>query len=127
MTVAVALGTAVAGILVGIFSAVFGVGGGVLMVPFLVLALGLGQHVSEGTSLVVIVPTALAGAIAHAKRGYVDKRAAATLAAGGVIGAASGAIVGLQLPGELLRKLFALVMAVVGVRMVVDGVRRKNR
>ncbi len=126
MTALVALGTAAAGIAVGIFSALFGVGGGILMVPYLVLVLGLSQHVSEGTSLLVIVPTALAGAVAHAKRGYVDVRAAGALALGGVIGAVSGAVVGLELPGDVLRKMFAVVLAVVGIRMVLDARRSEE-
>ena len=109
------------GVLVGAMSALFGVGGGILMVPFMVLVLDLTQHVSEGTSLLVIVPTALAGAIAHAKRGYVDRKAAAMLAAGGVIGALLGALLGLELSGELLKKLFAVLVAFVGMRLVYDG------
>ena len=50
----------------------FGVGGGVIMVPYMVTFLDKTQHVAEGTSLMVIVPTAIAGVIAHNKRGYVS-------------------------------------------------------
>lgn len=126
MTLALAAVTAVMGVLVGIFSALFGVGGGIVMVPFMVLVLGLTQHVSEGTSLLVIVPTALAGAIAHHKRGYLDGKGAITLAAGGVVGAFLGALLSLELPGEVLRNLFAALVAVVGVRLVVDGLRNRG-
>lgn len=118
-----ALATALMGVLVGIFSALFGVGGGVLMVPFMVLVLGLSQHVAEGTSLLVIVPTALVGAIAHAKRGYVDLDAVAMLALGGAMGAVGGALLGLQLSGETLGDLFGALVGLVGIRLIYDGVR----
>ena len=111
------------GVLVGVFSALFGVGGGILMVPFMVIVLGLGQHVAEGTSLLVIVPTALVGALVHAREGLVDVPAAAWLAVGGVVGAWLGAMWGLELSDDLLRNLFAALTAAVGVRMIVDGMR----
>ncbi|HEV2757503.1 MAG TPA: sulfite exporter TauE/SafE family protein [Actinomycetota bacterium] len=117
----------VTGVLVGVFSALFGVGGSVLMVPFMTLALGLGQHASEGTALLVVVPTAIAGAFAHSKRGYVDFRAAALLAAGGVTGAYAGARLALAVPGETLKLGFGIFLVVVGARLVVHGTRRGPR
>jgi uncharacterized membrane protein YfcA len=127
MTPLVGLATAAMGVGVGITSALFGVGGGILMVPFLVLALGLSQHVAEGTSLLVIVPTALIGAIAHHRRGYVDKRAAGWLAAGGVAGALLGALLGLELSGETLQKMFGVLAGVVGARLIYDGLFSEER
>lgn len=126
MTILLAVVTALTGVLVGAFSALFGVGGGVVMVPFMVLVLGLTQHVSEGTSLLVIVPTALVGALAHRKRGYVDEKGVAMLAIGGVVGATIGALVGLEVPSEVLQKLFAGLVAVVGARLVLDGLRKEE-
>ena len=115
-----------AGAVVGIVSALFGVGGGVLMVPFMVLALDLGQHTAEGTSLLVIVPTALVGTIAHYRSGYVDVSKAARLAAGGVLGAVLGALIGLDLSGQTLRRLLAVLIAFVGVRLIRDGLKFKK-
>ena len=57
----------VAGFLTGILAALFGVGGGLLLVPFMVLVLDESQHVAQGTSLLVIVPTAAAGMLSHAR------------------------------------------------------------
>lgn len=114
------------GVAVGAFSALFGVGGSVLMVPFMTLALGLGQHASEGTALVVVVPTAIAGVVAHARRGYVDFRAAALLGAGGVAGAYAGARVALAVSGETLRLYFGVFLVLVGARLVVHGLRRER-
>jgi uncharacterized membrane protein YfcA len=127
VTPIVGLATAAMGVGVGVTSALFGVGGGIIMVPFLVLALGLTQHVAEGTSLLVIVPTALVGAIAHSRRGYVDVRAAGWLAAGGVAGALLGALLGLELSGETLQKLFGVLAGVVGARLIYDGLTEERR
>jgi uncharacterized membrane protein YfcA len=120
MTVVVLL----TGIAVGAFSALLGVGGATLMVPFLTLALGYGQHASEGTALLAVVPTAVAGVIAHRRRGYVDFRGAALLAAGGVLGAVAGARLALSIDGESLKLGFGIFLVAVGLRMVVRGSRR---
>ncbi|MDQ3915298.1 MAG: sulfite exporter TauE/SafE family protein [Actinomycetota bacterium] len=115
------------GVLVGVFSALFGVGGSVLMVPFMTLALGLGQHTSEGTALLVVVPTAVVGAFAHSRRGYVDFRGAALLGAGGIAGAYAGARLALEVPGETLKVCFGIFLVLVGARLVVHGLRRDRR
>lgn len=120
MTVVVLL----TGILVGVFSALFGVGGSVLMVPFMTLALGLSQHASEGTALLVVVPTAIVGAVAHGRRGYVDVRGAALLGAGGLTGAYAGARLALEVSGETLKAGFGIFLVAVGARLVVHGMRR---
>ena len=117
------IATAGMGVVVGVTSALFGVGGGILMVPFMVLFLEMTQHVSEGTSLLVIVPTALVGTISHSRRGYVDRRAAGALAAAGIVGALIGALVNLELPGDTLQRMFAVVAAIAGARLIYDGVK----
>ena len=111
------------GIAVGLMSAMFGVGGGVIMVPFIVLALEQSQHVAEGTSLAVIVPTALAGVIAHHKRGYVDFATAVKLAATGIFGAFVGARLALALPAERLKIAFGIFTIVVGTKLLLDGLK----
>jgi uncharacterized membrane protein YfcA len=123
MTFGVAALVVAAGVLVGVFSALFGVGGGLLMVPFMVLALDESQHLAEGTSLLVIVPTALAGALAHRRHGFVSLRHAALLAAGGVGGVYLGASAALEISPEWLRALFGAFLAVMGIRSVLEGVR----
>jgi uncharacterized membrane protein YfcA len=115
--------TAVVGIGVGVVSALFGVGGGIVMVPFMVLVLGFSQHIAEGTSLLVIIPTAAAGVLAHRKKRPIEWRSALVIAAGGVVGAFLGAHVALATEGPLLQKLFACLVAIVGLRLIVDGLR----
>lgn len=121
MSVELGILLVLAGVVVGFSSALFGVGGGILMVPLIVLVLGRSQHVAEGTSLLVIVPTAIAGILAHRKTGYVSFRVSALLAAGGVGGAFVGAAVALQLPQDALQFLFGLFMALTGMRLLGKG------
>jgi uncharacterized membrane protein YfcA len=123
MSVEAALATAAAGVAVGAVSALFGVGGGLLMVPFMVLLLGTDQHVAEGTSLLVIVPTALAGTIAHARNRFVSFRHAAPLALGGVAGVALGATIALGTAPERLRLVFGVFLGAMGVRTLWQAVR----
>lgn len=59
------------GVATGVFSGLMGIGGGLLMVPAMVLLLGYDQHLAEGTSLLVIIPTAAVAAYAHYRNGYV--------------------------------------------------------
>ena len=112
------------GVAVGAFSALFGVGGSVLMVPFMTLALDYGQHASEGTALLAVVPTAIAGVVAHRRRGYVDFTAAAWLAAGGIGGAFLGARLALEIDADDLKLGFGIFLVAVGIRMTVHGLRR---
>lgn len=115
------------GVVIGVVSALFGVGGGILIVPFLVLAVGESQHVAEGTSLLIALPTALAGALVHRRNNFVSWPHSRTLALGGVAGAYLGATLALALPGDTLRRMFAVVLLLIGVRTIRNGVRRIGR
>ena len=121
VTIPVAIGIAAFGVLVGLLSALFGIGGGIAMVPFMVLLLDRSPHLAEGTSLLVIVPTAIAGVIAHHKRGFVSFRHAGWLAVGGVFGAFIGARLALSIDDEALKTLFGVFLAVMGVRTILQG------
>lgn len=115
--------TVAVGVLVGIVSALFGIGGGLLMVPFMVLVLELGQHLAQGTSLAVIIPTAIVGAIAHHKRGFVDIKIAGFLAIGGVLGVLAGSRAALATEGGTLKVVFGFVLIALGLRLIVQGAR----
>lgn len=106
------------GVLGGIVSASLGVGGGVINVPALTLLFGYGQHVAEGTSLAVIVPAALAGAISHARNGYTEWRLGLALGVSAVVGAVGGASVALGLDAAVLTRLFGSLLAVVALLLV---------
>ena len=108
------------GLAAGFLAGLLGVGGGILLVPAMVLLLGFDQHVAQGTSLVVIIPAALIGTWTHYRRGTIRPRDAVLVAAGGVIGAAVGSLSALTLDDELLRRLFALVLLATAVRMLLS-------
>ena len=102
----------------GFASGLLGIGGGVLMVPALVLLFGVSQQLAQGTSLAVIVPTGLVGAITHAGMGNVELRIAGLLAAGGVSGAVAGAALAVHLPQPPLRVCFAVYLMAVAARLL---------
>ena len=109
------------GVGVGVVSALFGIGGGIIMVPFMVLVLGETQHLAEGTSLLVIVPTALAGVYAHRDARYVNVRTFLAIGVPGAAGAYLGARGALLLDGPDLQKVFAAFLAIVGLRLVLQA------
>jgi uncharacterized protein len=113
------------GVLTGVAAGVLGVGGGVMMVPFLVLAIGFSQHQAEATSLLVVLPTAIVASVVLHRRGVGDLRVALRFGAVGAIGGAAGAAVALTLPGGALRIVFAAFLALVGARLVRDGIRER--
>ena len=99
-----------AGLLIGFLSGLTGVGGGVFLVPTMVIAFGLTQRVAQGTSLVAILPTAVVGAITHYRHGNVEVRPAAWIASAGVPAALIGAALALWLPERILLGLFGLFL-----------------
>lgn len=112
--------TLLAGVLTGLFSAIFGVGGGLVVVPYMVIALGASQHLAEGTSLVVIIPTALAGAWTYTKRGLVDWKAAMYLAMGGAASAIIGASVAHLVTASTLQRVYASFLLLISYRFLVS-------
>ena len=126
LSLPIALGIVGFGVLTGLLSALFGVGGGLVMVPFMVLALGESQHLAEGTSLLVIVPTAIAGVAVHRRKGYVSFKHALVLALGGVGGSFLGATLALTLEDIFLQKIFGVFLVIMGLRAVIEGFRRSR-
>ncbi len=104
------------GLVIGVLSGLTGVGGGVFIVPTLVLGFGLAQRVAQGTSLVAILPTAAVGAITHYRHGDVDVRAAGWIAVAGVPAALIGAALALWLPVRVLAGLFGLFLIYAAIR-----------
>jgi uncharacterized membrane protein YfcA len=113
------------GVVVGVASGLLGVGGGTLVVPFLTLAMGLSQHAAEATSLLVVLPTAVAGSLALSRRGVGDLKLALRFGVVGALGSVLGALLALALPAATLRIVFAVFVGLVGVRLARDGLRRE--
>ena len=98
------------GIFTGIVSGLMGIGGGNVMVPASTILLHLGQHVAQGVSLIVIIPTAISGAWSHYKRGNVNVPVATGLAPGAVIGGLIGARIAQAVPSGQLRVIFGILL-----------------
>jgi uncharacterized membrane protein YfcA len=114
------------GVAVGVASGLLGVGGGTLVVPFLTFAVGLSQHSAEATSLLVILPTAIAGSLALARRKVGDLGLALRFGIVGAVGSVLGALLALALSGSALRLVFAVFVGLVGLRLARDGLRRTS-
>lgn len=110
-------GLIIIGTLAGLLGSAIGVGGGIVLVPALAVLFSFDQHVAQGTSLAVILPTAVVSTIGHARAGRVNWRIAVPLATSGVVWALLGARVALALHGDVLRRLFAILLVAVAVRM----------
>jgi uncharacterized membrane protein YfcA len=117
------LALAAFGLAVGVASGLLGVGGGTLVVPFLTLAVGLSQHSAEATSLLVILPTAIAGSLVLRRRGVGDLGLALRFGVVGAVGSVLGALLALALPAGTLRVVFAVFVGLVGLRLAWDGIR----
>jgi uncharacterized membrane protein YfcA len=100
----------IAGFVIGVLSGLTGVGGGVFLVPTMVIGFGIAQRVAQGTSLVAILPTAAVGAFTHFRHGNVDVRSAAWIGVAGVPASLLGAALALWLPERVLLGLFGLFL-----------------
>ena len=122
-TTALFVALAAFGVGTGAAAGLLGVGGGIRMVPFLPLAVGLSQHAAEATSLVVVLPTAIVASLELRRRGVGDLGLALRFGVVGALGGVVGALLALALPAATLRVVFAVFLALVGMRLVRDGVR----
>ena len=109
---------ALVGLAAGILSGLFGIGGGVVIVPLLMLVLGFTAQQAAGTSLAVLVlPVGLFGALQYWQAGQVNVFHAAMLALGLLFGAFLGARIGLSLPSEVVQRAFGVLLILVGLRL----------
>jgi len=117
------LGFIVLGLVTGSLAVSLGVGGGIIIVPALVTVFAFGQHEAIGTSLAIIVPTAAVSALAHHRAGRVLWKLAALVGFAGVIGAVAGVNVALAMEPDLLKRLFAVLLAALSIRMALRARR----
>ncbi len=106
------------GLCAGVLSGMFGIGGGIVIVPALVLLLKYSPQKATGTSLgALLLPVGFLGAIQYWKRGDVDARSAALLALGLFLGAFAGARIGLSLSPQVMRRAFAVFLVVIATQL----------
>ncbi len=104
--------------LVGILSSLFGVGGGIIHVPFMIVILGVPVHTATATSHFVLAITSLTGALAFLMRGQVDLFAAACMGLGVLIGAQIGALLSMRMRSEPIRRILATALALFAIRLI---------
>ena len=105
------------GLLAGALGGLFGVGGGLIFVPALVLLFGLGQVEAQATSLLAIIPVVLAGTWRQHLYGNVRWRAALVIGLTAVAGVELGVLIAKSLPEETLQRLFGLLLLVVAAQL----------
>ena len=106
------------GAVAGVLSGIFGIGGGIIIVPLLVFAAKFNQKLATGTSIAVFVlPVAILGAIAHYRAGNVNVRASLLVAAGLFVGSWLGAQISLGTGDAMLKRAFAVLLVAVAARM----------
>jgi uncharacterized membrane protein YfcA len=104
------------GAFAGAIAGLMGVGGGVLVVPLLVLAAGVGQHLAQGTSLAAMILTGVTATAVYARHGHFRKDIILALLPGVVAGSWIGSHSAIDIPGSTLRVLFALILIWLGGR-----------
>ena len=111
------------GLFAGAMAAALGVGGGIIFVPALVIVAGFDQHLAQGTSLAIILPTAIVSTLVHARAGRVVWPVAIPIGVAGLFGALLGARAAIALDPELLRRLFGILLVVIAIRMLLRARR----
>ena len=112
------VGLLLVGTLAGVFAGMFGIGGGLIIVPALVFFYGLSQHAAVGTSLgALLLPVGALGAWEYYRTGNLDLRAALVIAIGLFFGAFFGARLAHILTAVQLRRGFAVFLVLVAIRM----------
>jgi uncharacterized membrane protein YfcA len=121
MSIQIILSLVLIGILAGILSGLVGVGGGVIMVPLLVLLLGFSQHQAQGTSLaVLVVPVTAVAVYNYYKEGFIDWRYAAIIAVFFVIGGYFGSKIAIGLDQRMLKKIFGVILLLIAGKILLE-------
>jgi len=119
MTLNSIIGLVALGIFAGVLSSMVGIGGGIVVVPVLVLLFGLNQHTAQGTTLAMLAfPVSLAAAWTYHKKGMVDWRIALILCAGFIVGGYFGSRYAVELPTGIIKKVFAVILILVAVKFL---------
>lgn len=113
------LGLLIIGVFAGYISGLAGIGGGILLVPALVYFLGFSEHQAQGTTLALMLPPiGLLATWQYYKEGYVDIKVAAIIIIGFVLGNYLGGKLAINLSDGILKKIFALLMLLVSIKML---------
>ena len=123
LSIVVVLAYVASGIAMGVLSALFGIGGGIILIPIVVTFFGFSQQLAAGTSLAVMAPIALLGAWRQSRTGATDWSTGLRFGIASVPGGVVGAAIAVSVSGTLVRTAFALVLVLVAMRMLREGWR----
>ena len=119
MDIVLIAGLVTLGLIAGTLSGLVGIGGGIIIIPALVFIFGLSQKMAQGTTLALFTfPIGLLAALTYYKHGYVDIKFAALIIIGFLIGSLIGAKFAVRLPTEILTKIFAISVILIGIKML---------
>jgi len=124
-TLLVALGYVGLGLVMGIASGLFGIGGGVIAVPALVALFGISDLIAKGTSLLVMIPTSVVGTISNSRSGLVQVRTGLIVGVAAAASSVLGSFIALALPPRLSSILFAVLILLVSVQLTVKAIRTR--
>lgn len=121
MDIYIVLGILLVGLCAGVLSGLFGIGGGIIIVPALVMIFGLSQQTAQGTTLALLsIPVSLVAAINYTKAGLIDWKIAVILAVGFVIGGYYGSKWAVNIDADSMKKMFAVLMIVLAIKMLLE-------
>ena len=107
------------GLLAGLLSGLVGVGGGILIIPLLIMFLGFTQHQAQGTALFAMLPPiGVLAAMNYYKEGFVKWEYAAVIALTFVLGGYFGSKISINLPNQIVRRVFGLVMLIGAIKFL---------
>jgi uncharacterized protein len=107
------------GLMAGVFGGLFGVGGGIVMIPAMVYFLAVDQQTAQGTSLAVMLPPiGLFAAYNYYKAGHVQIWYAVIIAVTFLIGGYFGSKIALNLSENLMKRIFGVFLLLVALRMI---------
>lgn len=110
------------GLVAGVFAGMFGIGGGLIIVPALIFLMGFKELEAIGTSLAALIPpVGLLGASEYWRNGYINIKVALLIAAGLTVGALLGAKIVIGLPPAVIRRLYGTFLLVIAARMLLWG------
>lgn len=125
-TVVGVAGLVAAGLFMGVASGLFGVGGGVVLVPLLIAVFGAGDLVSKGTALLVMLPTAAMGTLTNMRGGIVDLRAGVTVGIAATLASFGGVAIAFLMTPRTSGMLFALLLLVSATQLTVRALRARS-
>jgi uncharacterized membrane protein YfcA len=119
MSISTVLILLIIGLITGVLAGMLGIGGGLVVIPALVMVMGMSQQAAQGTSLAMMLPPiGILAAYNYYKAGHVDIKIALLLAVMFIIGSYFGSKIAVKLPQDVLKKIFGIFLLLVAVKML---------